>query len=476
MKTYPNLYIDGIWSPASGGMRDVVNPATDQVIGQVAEATSDDVYKAVAAAKLAFSDWSQLSSQERASYISKLTEQLEAHQDELVDVITAEMGCPVSGCYEEQVEGPIEGMRSYISRAALMDHEEMIGNSLHLREPVGVVSMINPWNYPLHQVVGKVAPALAAGCTMICKPSELSPINCFVFAECVDAAGIPKGVFNLVQGSGAALGEAMCTHPDVDMVSFTGSVATGARIAQMAAPTVKRVTQELGGKSPCIITDDCPNFKDAVIGALYDVMFNTGQTCTAQTRMLVPASRYEEAVAIAKAEAESIVVGDPTDKDTFMGPLVSQQQRERVLKYIQIGIDEGARLVTGGVDMPDNLQGDLVKGAFVKPTIFADVDNGMRIAQEEIFGPVTCILPYSDIDEAIAIANDTVFGLSSGVWAKDKEAGIAIGKRIRAGMVFVNGGAYNHIAAFGGYKQSGNGREWGDEGLKEYYEVKSMQL
>jgi len=336
--------------------------------------------------------------------------------------------------------------------------------------------MINPWNYPLHQVVGKVAPALAAGCTMICKPSELSPLNCFIFAECVEAAGIPAGVFNLVQGSGAELGEAMCAHPDVDMVSFTGSVATGARIATMAAPTVKRVTQELGGKSPCIITDDTPDFEAAVHAALYDVMFNTGQTCTAQTRMLVPRSRYEEAVEIAKAEAERIVVGDPTSEDTFMGPLVSMQQKERVLDYINIGVNEGARLVTGGVEMPEGLEGDLANGAFVRPTIFADVTNDMRIAQEEIFGPVTCIIAYDDLDHAIEIANDTVYGLSSGVWAKDKEAGVAIGRRIRAGMVFVAEGDYNYVAAFGGYKQSGNGREWGDEGMKEYYEVKSMQL
>ncbi|HZB71549.1 MAG TPA: aldehyde dehydrogenase family protein, partial [Acidimicrobiales bacterium] len=349
--------------------------------------------------------------------------------------------------------------------------EEQVGNSLVVREPVGVVGAITPWNYPLHQVAAKVAPALAAGCTVVLKPSEVAPLNAFVLAEIIHDVGLPAGVFNLVTGTGDVVGEAMSAHPDIDMISFTGSTRAGKRITEVAAGTVKRVTLELGGKSPNVILDDA-DFERAVADGVGKAFLNSGQTCSALTRMLVPRSKLAEVEAIAKAAAESFTPGDPFGEDTRLGPLVSEAQRERVRGYIQKGQDEGARLVTGGAEAPEGLD----KGYFVRPTVFSDVRTDMTIAQEEIFGPVLSILPYDDEEEAVRIANDTVYGLAGGVWSGDVERAKAVARRIRTGQVEVNGGSFNPMAPFGGYKQSGHGRELGKFGIEEYLETKSLQL
>ena len=392
-------------------------------------------------------------------------------QQEFVQTIIAELGMPVDFCDDYQVDGAIQGVRDYADRAHLMDVEEQIDNTLVVRNPVGVCALINPWNYPLYQLVGKFAPALAAGCTVIVKSASETPIHAFILAEIIQEVGLPAGVFNLVQGAGRVVGAALCEHQDVDMVSFTGSTQAGIRIAEMAAPSIKRVTQELGGKSAFIITEDAP-LREAVAYGVDNVMVNTGQTCTALTRMLAPASRYEEVVALAKELSEEVTIGDPTKEGIFMGPMCSKSQRHTVLDYIQKGIDEGARLVTGGLGMPEGLD----KGYYVKPTIFADVTNDMVNAREEIFGPVISIISYSDEDEAIAIANDSDFGLSGSVWAGDKEQALNIAKQMQTGQVTINGGEENANAPFGGFKQSGNGREWGVEGMMEYVEVKSLHM
>ncbi|MNZ74953.1 3-succinoylsemialdehyde-pyridine dehydrogenase [compost metagenome] len=378
---------------------------------------------------------------------------------------------PVQWCRMVQVDGPIEGLESYVELAARMDEVREVGNSLVVREPVGVCAFINPWNYPLHQLIGKLAPALAAGCTVVCKPSQDTPLHAFLLAEMIDAIGLPAGVFNLVSGPGSKVGEALARHPDVDMVSFTGSTTAGVRVAQAAAPSVKRVCLELGGKSPFLITADA-DLAAAVRHGVQDVMINSGQTCTALTRMLLPASRYEEAVEIARAETLALKLGDPLDPASFLGPMCSASQRRTVLDYIRIGEEEGARLVCGGIERP----ADLERGYYVRPTLFAAVDNSMRIAHEEIFGPVLCLIPYKDEADALRIANDTPFGLSSAVWAGDREHGLRLARQMRAGQCFLNGGAFNYRAPFGGYKQSGNGREWGEEGLAEFVEHKAIQI
>jgi aldehyde dehydrogenase (NAD+) len=384
--------------------------------------------------------------------------------------ISDELGIPLHLSFEIQVEGPIAAMASFAERCKFMDAVKEVGNSLIVKEAVGVCAFINPWNYPLHQMVGKVAPALAAGCTMVVKAAGQTPSHAFILAEVMDKVGLPKGVFNLVHGSGKDIGESLASHPEVDMVSFTGSTQVGVRIAELAAPTVKRVTQELGGKSPYIITDDA-DLEEAVKYGVIDVMINTGQTCTALTRMLVHEKVYEKAIEIAKRVTEELVVGDPTSNESFVGPMSSKAQQQTVLNFIKKGIEEGARLVTGGLDMPAGI----TKGAYVKPTVFADVTNDMVIGREEIFGPVLCIMKYKTEDEAIRIANDTIYGLSSAVYAGDKKHALTIAKKMRAGMCFINGGGYNYQAPFGGYKQSGNGREWGDEALHEFIEIKAIQ-
>ncbi|NRA55529.1 MAG: aldehyde dehydrogenase family protein [Gammaproteobacteria bacterium] len=470
MKIYNKLYINGQWvEPRGTEVIDVINPATNQVIGQVPLANASDVDLAVTAAANAFKSWSQLSSTERARYITAIANTLNDYSEEMVNTITAEMGAPLDFCREVQVLDPIEALHSHATHAQLINETQTIGNSQVSKEPIGVCAFINPWNYPLHQMIGKVAPALAAGCTMVVKPSEIAPLHAFLLAQVIDQVGLPAGVFNLVNGYGDEVGEAMCSHPDVDMVSFTGSTRAGIRIAQAAAPTIKRVCQELGGKSPFIICPDA-DLATAVTLGVEDVMFNSGQTCTALTRMLVHQEQYQEAIELAKKAAESFVVGDPLHPDSMMGPMVSLNQRQQVRDYIEVGLAEGARLITGGVELPAELR----EGAYVMPTIFADVNNQMQIAREEIFGPVLCLIPYQNEQHAIDIANDTPYGLSARVWATDKDVALKIARQIKAGQVYINDGQWNNQAPFGGYKQSGNGRELGSFGVEEFFETKSI--
>jgi len=469
MREYARLFIDGAWQVPSGrGLAEVIDPASESVIGRVPLGDEQDVNRAVAAARQAFAGWSRTPSSVRAGYIRALADQLKQRAGEMAGVITAELGMPVQWCQAVQVEGPIVGLEQYIELAGLMDEVREVGNSLVYREAVGVCAFINPWNYPLHQLIGKLAPALAAGCTVVVKPSQETPLHAFLLAEMIEAIGLPAGVFNLVSGPGSKVGEALARHPQVDMVSFTGSTGAGVRVAQAAAPTVKRVCLELGGKSPLLVTADA-DLEAAVRYGVQDVMINSGQTCTALTRMLLPASRYVQALEIALDETRSLVMGDPQDPRSFLGPMCSAGQRRTVLDYIRIGQEEGARLLCGGEVGQE-------RGFYVQPTLFADVDNRMRIAQEEIFGPVLCLIPYNDEAQAIELANDSPFGLSSGVWAGSREHAMALGRQLRAGQCFINGAAFNYQAPFGGYKQSGNGREWGEEGLAEFVEIKAMQV
>lgn len=471
MREYSRLFIDGCWrQPVGQGMAEVIDPASEAVAGKVPLGNEEDVERAVQAARRAFADWSRTPSSVRAGYIRALADQLKARADEMAAVITTELGMPVQWCRPVQVDGPIVGLEQYIELAGLMDEVREVGNSLVYREAVGVCAFINPWNYPLHQLIGKLAPALAAGCTVVVKPSQETPLHAFLLAEMIEAIGLPAGVFNLVSGPGSKVGEALARHPQVDMVSFTGSTGAGVRVSQAAAPSVKRVCLELGGKSPLLITADA-DLQAAVRYGVQDVMINSGQTCTALTRMLLPASRYAEALEIAVDEARGLVMGDPQDPRSFLGPMCSAGQRRTVQEYIRIGQEEGARLLCGGETAPG-----LERGFYVPPTIFADVDNRMRIAQEEIFGPVLCLIPYADEAEGVALANDSPFGLSSAVWAGSREKALQLARQLRAGQCFVNGGAFNYQAPFGGYKQSGNGREWGEEGLGEFVEVKAIQL
>jgi acyl-CoA reductase-like NAD-dependent aldehyde dehydrogenase len=471
MHNYKMLFIDGQWQTPSGqGIAEVINPATEGVAGSVPLGDERDVDRAVAAARGVFGRWAPPPSGGRPGYIRALAEQLRAGADEMAAVITAELGMPVQWCRSVQVDGPIVGLEQYVELAGLMDEVREVGNSLVIREAVGVCAFINPWNYPLHQLIGKLAPALAAGCTVVVKPSQETPLHAFLLARMIEAIGLPAGVFNLVSGPGSKVGEALAKHPDVDMVSFTGSTGAGVRVAQAAAPSVKRVCLELGGKSPLLIAEDA-DLAAAVRYGVQDVMINSGQTCTALTRMLLPASRYAEAVELAIAETRSLRMGDPLDPQSFLGPMCSAAQRRTVRDYIQAGQQEGARLVCGGETAQE-----FERGFYVRPTVFADVDNRMRIAQEEIFGPVLCLIPYADEAQAIEMANDSPFGLSSGVWAGSTDRALQLGRQLRAGQCFLNGAAFNYQAPFGGYKQSGNGREWGEEGLNEFVEVKAIQV
>ncbi|MGW5053562.1 aldehyde dehydrogenase family protein [Actinokineospora sp. NPDC004072] len=460
--------IGGELIDAGGDRIEVVNPATEQVIAAVPAGTAADVDAAVAAATAAFGAWSARSPQERAEAVRRVSEGIAARRDELAATITAEMGSPIT--FSTKVQAALPAATSAGVAGLVADgysFTEEIGNSLVVREPVGVVGAITPWNYPLHQIAAKVAPALVAGNTVVLKPSEVAPLNANIFLEILAAAGIPDGVVNLVHGTGPVVGEAIAAHPGVDMVSFTGSTAAGRRVSAVAAATVKRVALELGGKSANIILDDADLGLAVKIG-LANTFINGGQTCTAWTRMLVPASRHDEAVELAKAAAAKYTVGDPTDAATRIGPMSSAAQRDRVLEYIRVGQDEGAQLVYSGPEVP-------ATGAYVAPTIFAGVRPEMRIAQEEIFGPVLSILPYADDDEAVAIANDSQYGLAGAVFSADDDRALAVARRMRTGQVDINGGAFNPLAPFGGYKQSGNGRELGRFGLEEFTEVKSIQ-
>ncbi len=473
MIEYNKIYIDGQWVASSGdGVSQLVNPATEEVFARVPMALPEDVDKAVRAARRAFPSWSQTSAAERKGYIEAICAKLTERKDELASLISQEMGIPVHFSLGIQVTGPISGLAIFGDLAESMDEvKQHDGGYITVKEPIGVCSFITPWNFPLFQVIAKVGPALAAGCTCILKPSEQTPLSTFIFAEVCEQVGLPAGVFNLVTGKGSVIGETLSSHPEIDLVSFTGSTEVGIDIAKSAAGTVKRVCQELGGKSPFIIAADAPIAK-AVKYVVKDSMFNSGQMCVQLSRILVHESQYEEALEVAKTVADSLVVGDPTDKGSFLGPLSSMQARASVVRYINKGLAEGARLVTGGVELPEGI----TRGAFVRPTIFGDVNNDMAIAREEIFGPVLCFIPYKDEAEAIAIANDTDFGLSSGVWAEDKDTQMRIARQLRAGQVKVNGPAFSFAAPFGGYKMSGNGREWGASGLTEYTEEKAILI
>lgn len=475
MHTYDKIYINGAWVPSEGtGVLEVTNSATEEIIATIPDGTVGDVDKAVAAARAAFEGWSALPKEKRAEYLMKIHAGLEARTQEIAEAVTREVGMPVGLSTMIQVGLPKGNFAITAGLLSTYEFEEQIGNSLVVREPFGVVGCISPWNYPLHQIALKVAPALAAGNTVVVKPSEVAPINAFILAEIVHDAGLPAGVFNLVTGVGPVVGEAIAAHPDVDMVSFTGSTRAGKRVAEVAAQNVKKVSLELGGKSPNVILDDLDDegFTKAVAAGVGKCFSNSGQTCTALTRMLVPRARLAQAEQIAAATAAKFTVGDPFDPATRLGPLVSAVQRERVRGFIQTGIDEGATLVTGGTDSPEGLSA----GFFVRPTIFSNVTPDMTIAREEIFGPVLSIIPYADEDEAIRIANDTVYGLAAGVWSATPEHAKQVARRLKAGQVEVNGGSFNPAAPFGGYKQSGLGREAGKFGLEEFCEVKAMQL
>ena len=472
MQKRDKLFIDGSWVPSTGtGTIEVINSTTEEVMGTIPEGTPDDVDRAVKAAKAAFPAWSQTSVEERGKYLQRITEGLQARMAEIASLVAQEVGMPLN--LSMMIQAGLPTM-TFGSMAQIVDgfaFEEQIGNSLVVREPVGVVGAITPWNYPLHQIAAKVAPALAAGCTVVLKPSEVAPLNAFVLAEIIEEVGLPAGVFNLVTGVGPVVGEAIASHPDVDMVSFTGSTRAGKRVSELAAQTVKRVSLELGGKSANVILEDA-DLERAVTDGVGKCFLNSGQTCSALTRMLVPRSRLAEAEDIAAKAAESYTPGDPMGDGSRLGPLVSAAQRERVRAYIQKGIDEGAKLVTGGVEPPEGLE----SGFFVRPTVFSEVRRDMTIAQEEIFGPVLSILPYDTEDEAIEIANDTIYGLAGGVWSGDPEKAKQVARQLRTGQVEVNGGSFNPLAPFGGYKQSGTGRELGKFGLEEFLEVKALQL
>jgi acyl-CoA reductase-like NAD-dependent aldehyde dehydrogenase len=475
MTTYDKIYINGALVPSLGkGVLEVTNSATEEIIATIPDGTAGDVDKAVAAARAAFPVWSNLPKETRAEYLMKIYAGLEERTQEIAEAIAREVGMPVGMSTMIQVGLPKGNFAIAAGLLSTYEFEQQIGNSLVVREPLGVVGCITPWNYPLHQIALKIAPAMAAGNTVVVKPSEVAPINAFMLAEIIHAAGVPAGVFNLVTGVGPVVGEAIAAHPGVDMVSFTGSTRAGKRVAVVAAENVKKVSLELGGKSPNLILDDLDEagFAKAVGAGVGKCFANSGQTCSALTRMLVPRNRLAAAEQIAAAAAAKFTTGDPFDAASRLGPLVSAVQRDRVRGFIQTGIDEGATLVMGGASVPEGL--DI--GFYVQPTIFSGVTREMTIFTEEIFGPVLSIIAYDSEEEAIEIANDTVYGLAAGVWGSDVEHAKKVARRLQAGQVEVNGGSFNIAAPFGGYKQSGLGREGGTFGLEEFCEVKAMQL
>ena len=472
MIEHDSHYIDGRWQPSHGTDRiEVANAATEEVIATIPVGDAEDANAAVAAARGAFASWAATSPAERAGYLKRAAEELQLRQTEIATLISQEVGMPFAYSNVVQAGLPVQSFVSIAETALAFPFEEQVYNSLVVREPIGVVVAITPWNYPLHQIAAKVAPALAAGCTVVLKPSEVAPLNAYILAEVFDSIGLPPGVFNLVTGTGMSVGETLVAHPDVDMVSLTGSTVAGRRIGAVAAETIKRVALELGGKSPLVVLDDA-DLVEAVGAGLNGCFLNSGQTCIALTRMIVPRSRLAEVEAIAKAGTESLVVGDPFDPASVLGPLVSATQRDRVVEYIQKGVEEGARIVVGGPTAPDGLD----RGFYVRPTVFSDVTPDMTIVREEIFGPVLVIQPYDDEDEAVRLANDTIFGLNAAVFSADADRAIAVARRLQAGQVQINDGAFNIHAPFGGYGQSGNGREFGKWGLEEFLETKSMQL
>ena len=446
-----------------------MSASTEEIIGSVPEGTADDVDRAAQAASRAFNNgWGQTNTAERADWLQKLADALKQRGERIATTISNEVGSPISMSTSIQAGLPVVVTLTYAKLIQEAKLEQEIGNSLVVREPMGVIGAITPWNYPLHQIMAKVAPALAAGCTVVLKPSEIAPLNAFLLAEACESIGLPAGVLNIISGYGPVAGEAIASHPLIDMISFTGSLRAGRRVGALAADSIKKATLELGGKSAFVVLDDAP-FEKAIPSGARNAMLNSGQTCSAWTRMIVPRSRYQEALDAAQQAVGNLKMGDPLDPNTRVGPLISATQRERVEGFIAKGKQEGARVIAGG-----GRPAAFARGYYVEPTIFADVNSKMTIAQEEIFGPVLSILPYETEDEAVAIANDTIYGLAGGVWSGDSERAMRIARRMRTGQVDVNGGKFNPLAPFGGYKQSGIGRELGLFGLEEYFQVKSI--
>ena len=464
-----SAYIGGQWVPVEGAMLPIVNPATEQAGGEIAAGSAADVDSAVAAARAAFPAFAALPASERAAYLERIRALVLERAEEFAQAISREMGAAIG--YARNAQVPLAAEHLRVARDLLADYPflEMHGTTAIAREPIGVCALITPWNWPLYQITAKVAPAIAAGCTIVLKPSELSPLSALLFAQAIHDAGLPAGVFNLVNGTGPEVGEAMAAHPDVDMISITGSNRAGVLVAQVAAPTVKRVTQELGGKSPNVLLPDADFARVVPLGVM-TAFRNVGQSCSAPTRMLVPRSRLEEVERLAAETANAIVVGDPREDGTTLGPLANRAQFDRVQEMVRAGIDEGAKLLCGGLGRPQGL----AHGFFAKPTIFSEVATSMRIAQEEIFGPVLCIIPYDGVDEAVDIANDTPYGLGGHVQGTDLAQARAVALRIRTGQVHINHPAWDPNAPFGGYKRSGNGREYGGHGLGEFLDTKSI--
>ncbi len=471
MTTLNKFYIGGQWvEPGAGStLADIVDPATEALTGQLAMGTAQDADRAVAAARAAFPAWSATSREERIALIERIIERYRARLDDLAVAVRTEIGAPVTLCNHLQAPIGLAQLQAALETLRSFEFETTHGKSYVRYEAIGVAALITPWNWPLNQITAKVAPALAAGCTIVLKPSEIAPLDAIVFAEIMDEAGVPPGVFNMIFGEGRVVGERLSSHRDVDMVSITGSTRAGVEVAISAAPTVKRVAQELGGKSPMLILDDA-DLQAAVTSGVAQCMVNSGQTCVAPTRLLVQRERYDEAVAIAAAVANAVKVGDPADPATKMGPISNRAQYDKVQRMIGIGLEEGARLVAGGTGRPAGLE----QGFYARPTIFADVRNDMAIAREEIFGPVLVMIPYDDEEHAIAIANDTDYGLAGYIASSDPERARRVAARLRVGSVRINGAMLDITVPFGGYKTSGNGRECGAEGLAEYLECKSV--
>ncbi len=470
MQNLHQFYINGEWvEPIGEATLDVINPATEQPFASIRMGNAADVDKAVAAAKSAFESFSQTTREERIALLERIITVYKSKKEQLATAMTAEMGAPTSFSSTAQVGAGVSHIYEALKVLKNYEFNESLGETEIVKEPIGVCGLITPWNWPLNQITCKVAPAIAAGCTMVLKPSEVAPVSAYLFAEILHEAGVPAGVFNLVNGDGAVVGSTLTQHPDVDMVSFTGSTRAGQLVSKAAADTVKRVALELGGKSANIILEDA-DLELAVKRSVRAMMMNSGQSCNAHTRMLVPKARLQEAEAIASKTAASIKVGSPENAETAMGPVVSAAQWSRIQHLIQQGIDEGAKVVCGGTGRPDGLE----TGYYVKPTVFSDVNNDMTIAREEVFGPVLCILGYDDEAQAVRIANDTIYGLSAGVWSSDIDKARHVAKQLRAGNVHINGALVSASAPFGGYKQSGIGREWGRHGFEEYLETKAI--
>jgi len=472
MYNYTQCYINGQWQAVTNGQKlDVTQPSTEKVIGSITLANEVDVDKAVQAAKNAFISFSQTSKKTRIALLERIIAVYKDKFSLMARHISDEMGAPMNLAMGAQAGSGLAHLEQALAALVISPDEEKIGSSLLYHEPVGVCALITPWNWPINQIACKVGPAIAAGCTMVLKPSEIAPLSGYLFAQILDEAGVPAGVFNLINGDGVNVGAQLSSHVDIDMVSFTGSTRAGVAVAKAAADTVKRVSQELGGKSANIILDDV-DLDKAISEGVEACMHNTGQSCNAPTRMLIPEHLYQQAIIIAAKAADEVIVGDVNDENTFIGPVISQMQFDKIQGFIQIAIDEGAKLVAGGLGKPAGLK----QGYYVKPTIFANVHNKMTIAQEEVFGPVLVLIPYKDEQDAIAIANDSLYGLSGYVASSDKERALNVAKKMRTGMVHINGAWTDAAAPFGGYKQSGNGREWGEFGLEEFQEIKAVML